>query len=74
MIPAIIFSAVTATVGFLGGCLWGGLSMVNKLEAAEQTGAEYKRRLNRILETERTDVEQHPKLQMLYSVAKGERV
>ena len=29
MIPAIIFAAVTATVGFLGGCLWGGLSMVN---------------------------------------------
>ena len=74
MIPAIIFAAVAATVGFLGGCLWGGLGMVDKLEAAEQTGAEYKRRLNRILETERPDVEQHPKLQLLYSVAKGERV
>lgn len=74
MIPAIICAAVAATVGFLGGCLWGGLGMVNKLEAAEQAGAEFKRRLNRILETERPDVEQHPKLQLLYSVAKGERV
>lgn len=74
MIPAIICAAVAATVGFLGGCLWGGLSMINKLEAAEQSGAEYKRRLNRILETERPDIEQHPKLQLLYSVAKGERV
>lgn len=74
MIATIICASVAAAVGFLAGSLWGGIGMINKLEDSEATGEEYKRRLNRILETERPDVEAHPKLAMIYDVAKGARV
>lgn len=74
MIATIICASVAATVGFLAGSLWGGIGMINKLEDSVATGEEYKRRLNRILETERPDVEGHPKLVMIYDVAKGARV
>lgn len=74
MIPIIICASVVAAVAFLAGSLWGGIGMVNKLEAAEESRSEYKRRLNRILETERPGIEAHPKLVMIYDVARGARV
>lgn len=74
MIPAIIFAAVAGAIGFLGGCLRGGLTMIDRLEGAESEREEYQRRLNRILETENPNVEGHPKLVLLYDFARGTRI
>ncbi len=74
MIPAIIFAAVAGLIGFLGGSLCGGLKMVDRPEGAENQRDEYQRRLNRILETEQPEVEAHPKLVLLYQVARGARI
>ncbi len=74
MIPVTIIAAVVGFLGYLGGCLHGGARMVEKLTFAERERDEMRRRLNRIIETERPDIEAHPKLALLYAVAKGDMV
>lgn len=74
MIPVIICAAAACAVAFLAGCLAGGIRTVEKLADTEQQRDEMKRRLNRILETERPGIEAHPKLVMIYDVARGAKV
>ena len=74
MIPVTIIAVAVSTFAFLGGCLFGGARTVEKLAYAERDRDEFRRRLNRIIETERPDVEAHPKLALLYAVAKGDMV
>lgn len=74
MILAITFAVVAGTVGFLGGCLWGGIHVAERLAGAESLRDEYQRRLNRIIETDSGVPVTHPMLELHYAVAKGERV
>ncbi|EQA97303.1 hypothetical protein [Sphingobium sp. HDIP04] len=72
MIGALIFAAVTASVGFLAGCLWGGIGLVEKLAAADNEREEFKRRLNRILETDVGIATPGTLPAVIYSLARGE--
>ncbi|WP_066697594.1 hypothetical protein [Sphingobium amiense] len=74
MISLILYAVVAGIVGFIAGCFWAGTSMAENIASAEDQRDEMKRRLNRIIETERPTIEEHPELALIYAVAKGERI
>lgn len=74
MIVTILVALAAATVAFLGGALLGGLGTLEKLADAQSERDEFKRRLNRILETDHGHALPSSVRAQIYALARGETI